>query len=92
MFQYPEGFLPDSDRKNYASPQLFQHVFQYPEGFLPDSDKTPKSKNPKSKTPKSKFQYPEGFLPDSDANVANPHHANTLAALSVSVPRRVFAR
>ena len=42
MFQYPEGFWPDSDNPadvSYVDAEdLTSDEFQYPEGFWPDSD------------------------------------------------------
>ena len=44
QFQYPEGFLPDSDARGdkafaaQVKAAAEKELFQYPEGFLPDSD------------------------------------------------------
>ncbi len=39
-FQYPEGFLPDSDYEVIGDNLPNRNtLFQYPEGFLPDSDR-----------------------------------------------------
>ena len=65
MFQYPEGFWPDSDLRMCLQDTTSRAMFQYPEGFWPDSD-------PDEIVPEYYdyfglwFQYPEGFWPDSD--------------------------
>ena len=62
LFQYPEGFWPDSDTMNdMNSITITGRVFQYPEGFWPDSDSL--KLGSATSDWKGSFSTPKGFGP-----------------------------